>query len=595
MLLITVEGAPATTFSPWGGPDARLDPLAAQGATWLRAYAPSPQLQPNLATVLTGLDIARHGMRLDGTQVLPAHSSTLFEELKAAGWHTSSSTGTVLTTERWGLHQGIQDVFSHMEPTSAPLPDETVVDRVQVTQAAQATWLHVHADGLDAALQRTEAWREAHADGWIVLVGVTGRGDGLDLNDDALRLPLIVVGPGYLPGTTHDDVVGLVDVAGTLRNELGIATRDVPLLEGGPQTVRHEAHAGRAALGTATLQGTTDQDGRYVVGQYASWHGVLGQRIPPTGHVVSDTHPAAERFRVHASSQSRTVPENAWLPQSERLAFAEQAPLSLADPDAPSGITDPRDRGPDVAVLQAAIEALSQHRYSDALRIAGDLEGTPAGTHIRALAARGRADFDAAATALDQGHATSPGFTWAWHRAELEVDRCRLEDATEWLDVATERTLESPETLLLLLRAIHMNPLPVGLDAIGERIASSEPGSPLSQVYRDPTNTTYLPVRPMSASIESIRARAAWQRGHASQAIERQRQGVTLDPFSCPTRTALARWLLETGDLMAAQRLLAPMIRTTPDEPVLNDLWERSQVTEGERHDRRADRVHNRP
>lgn len=596
VLWVTVEGASATAFTPWGGTDDRLDDLAAAGTTWLRAYGTSPQLQPNLATLFTGLPLARHGVLADGTHRLPDAVDTVFEQLRAEGWHTASSTGSLRTDARWGFHQGIDAVWTHDDLSPKRLDGLEVIGRAPVNREdAQALWLHLHADDLDGLPAFVDTWAEAHPEGWLFVVGVEGRTDGLRLDDDGLRLPLLTIGPGYPAGTTRDDVVGLMDLGASILDRMGLPHAGTPLLDGGSGVVPHESHGGRVALGSAVLHGFTDIDGRFVSGQYATWFGALGARIPPHGHVVTETHPAAERGRTLRNNESRRVPEAVWLTHHERRRLVIAAPLALADADAPAGSTDPRDHSERRAMVEGAVTALGLKRYAEVVRLTEDLEGAAARTHLRALAARGRADFDGAATTLEAAHTTSTGPTWAWHRAELAADRCRLDEATLWLDVALERASAPVGALALAHRAVSYGRVPDGLAQDAERLVASHPQHPLAAAYIDPTNTTMLPVRPASPLIASLRARADWLHGHAAEAIETQRAAVALDPMDCTARVALARWYLETGDVEPAHRLLAPVARASPDDPVIAALFEVAQLTEGQRHERRVDRIHNRP
>jgi predicted Zn-dependent protease len=102
-------------------------------------------------------------------------------------------------------------------------------------------------------------------------------------------------------------------------------------------------------------------------------------------------------------------------------------------------------------------------------------------------------------------------------------------------------------------------------------------------------------VRPSSPVTGLLRARADWHQGHATEAIEALRAAVALDPMDCTLRVELARWYLEADERFGAQRLLAPLLRAQPDDPVLIELADRAKVDPDDRHKRSVDRIYNRP
>ncbi len=594
LLVLTLEDAPAARFAPWGGTDDRLDAFASLGTTWLRAYGPTPQRQPNLASLWTGVPPDQHGVWLDGMQVLPDHHTLLFEALGEAGWHTATSTGTLLTDERWGLHQGARSVSVHDDVLPGPLPASAIVDRLEVRDEPQAAWVHLAADGLGALEPLVGRWVEVHPEGWFVVVGVHGRGSGLALDDDALRLPLIVVGPGFEAGAQLDDVVALHDVAPTLRVLVGLRAEGATLHEGGADVVHHATHLGRALFGRGVLQATTEPHGRVVIGAKNRWYGALGARIPTDGHIVPDDHGAVVRHRAQRAEAPTDTAPVAFVPLAERAQLAQVAPHTLGDPDAAAG--DP-DAAPGMATFVDAIrKPLQFKQHRELHQIADELEGTPFAHLLRAITARGQADVDTAAAALEAGHDGATGPTFAWHRAELALDRCRVDEADAWLERVTDtEPLRPAPTAALVHRALAHGPLPPGLARHRDTLVATWPQHPYVPPLSDPLATAHLPVRPGSPVTGLLRARADWHRGHATKAIEALRAAVALDPMDCTLRVELARWYLEAEEHFGAQRLLAPLVRAQPNDPVLKDLADRAKVSPDERHKRSVDRTWNRP
>ncbi len=96
-VLVLVDTLGARHASGWGGPrrtTPNLERIAARGAWYGRALAPSPWTLPSIASYLTGLSPDEHGAgqklgsdHWDRRPVLPA-IDTLAERLRDAGWHT---------------------------------------------------------------------------------------------------------------------------------------------------------------------------------------------------------------------------------------------------------------------------------------------------------------------------------------------------------------------------------------------------------------------------------------------------------------------------------------------------------------------------
>lgn len=597
VLLVTLEDAPAARFAPWGGSDPRLDDLAARGTTWTRAYAPSPQLQPNLATVLTGLDVARHGVRLDGAYALDEAHTTWLERLRDAGWTTATSTGTQRTDDRWGLHQGSDHARVLDDRERVALTIEEITSGLALGGERQAAWVHVDARQLDGLLEWLPRWVEAHPETLLVVVGVEGASDGISLVDDALRLPLVAVGPGFAPGVVSHDVVGLTDIAPTLLLAADLDADGAPLQSGGSGVVLHRSHAGRSALGLAVLEGRTTRDGRFVAGAFGVWHGALGDRIPDAGHVVPATHPAARAHDTAQREARRGAAPRRLLTAYELHRLAREAPLVLGDPEGPQGTVDPREAADRIARLPAAVMALGQSRFAEVDRLlAGDpLQYTPAGRLIAARAARNRAHFHDAAAELELAHGSWPGALWATQRAELAVDQCRADEAVSWVQAASERAPDTPGLMAVLARAATIEAPSPALTAAAEHLLSLHPNDPLAGALRsalDPVGIDLLP-RPWSPVAEAARARSLWAEGRAEEALDVQRHAVRLDPFACPARLTLARWTAEAGQREEALRLLAPLVRRDPI-PAVEDLWSQVQLTETDRLNRRIDRIYER-
>ena len=90
VLLITVDTTRADYLGAYGHPEVQtphIDELAASGALFLNAIAPSQTTNPAHASILTGLFVARHGV-YDNQTPLSDDALTLAEVLQAEGYAT---------------------------------------------------------------------------------------------------------------------------------------------------------------------------------------------------------------------------------------------------------------------------------------------------------------------------------------------------------------------------------------------------------------------------------------------------------------------------------------------------------------------------
>jgi arylsulfatase A-like enzyme len=125
VVLVTIDTLRADHlgFAGYAQPTSpNMDALAAVSTVFDTAVPTCPATAPSVASILTGLHKAAHGVRRNGSALAPA-VTTLAERLRAAGWRTlARGTNPVLGT-RQGFAQGF-DVFLlpaySNESTAAP-------------------------------------------------------------------------------------------------------------------------------------------------------------------------------------------------------------------------------------------------------------------------------------------------------------------------------------------------------------------------------------------------------------------------------------------------------------------------------------------
>ena len=120
VILITMDTTRRDRLSCYGFSEEttpNLDQIARDGVLFERAFTPVPVTLPAHATMLTGLYPYQHGVRHNGTYVLPDSTTTLAEMLEAKGYDTGAVLGAFPVDHRFGLAQGFDqydDRFSRM-------------------------------------------------------------------------------------------------------------------------------------------------------------------------------------------------------------------------------------------------------------------------------------------------------------------------------------------------------------------------------------------------------------------------------------------------------------------------------------------------
>jgi arylsulfatase A-like enzyme len=96
-----------------------LDAIAAEGVRFATAISPTPLTLPSHASLLTGLDPPRHGVRANATFRLPEEVPTLAERLQEAGFATAAFVGAVVLDRQHGLARGFDIYDDRMTPRLA--------------------------------------------------------------------------------------------------------------------------------------------------------------------------------------------------------------------------------------------------------------------------------------------------------------------------------------------------------------------------------------------------------------------------------------------------------------------------------------------
>jgi choline-sulfatase len=267
LVLITMDTTRADHLGAWGWPYAHtpnLDALAARGTRFVRCDTAAPITLVSHSTLLTGLFPPRHGVRDNGTFVLPAKIETVAERLAAGGYDTAAVVSAVVLARRQGLDQGFRIYDDDMGSGYAEGTQVSERQAEKTTAAALAAlgnlkppfflWVHYfdpHEEYrpptkfADAAKgpnrlydgeisymdeQIGELLKKLPAGTDVLAVGDHGEmlgehGElthGLLLYQGVRRVPLLLAGPGIPAGKVESSLVRTADVTPTLLTLAGL-------------------------------------------------------------------------------------------------------------------------------------------------------------------------------------------------------------------------------------------------------------------------------------------------------------------------------------------------------------------------------------
>jgi arylsulfatase A-like enzyme/Tfp pilus assembly protein PilF len=269
VLLVSIDTLRADHVGAYGATHAetpQLDALAQSGVLFEQAFAPVPLTLPSHATLLTGLEPPRHGVRHNGIYRL-GEAETLAERLADAGYRTGAFVGSFVLAAGTGLSQGFDrydDTMSRQAFSKGVFLERSAEEVTSAalrwfgeTDGPTFAWVHYYDPHLehrapapfaerfperpydaeiayvDQQLGRlVEAFRRRFG-GESALVLVTAdhgesRGEhgesthGYTLHDGVLRVPLIVSGAGVPAERRVHEVVGVVDVTPTILSLVGL-------------------------------------------------------------------------------------------------------------------------------------------------------------------------------------------------------------------------------------------------------------------------------------------------------------------------------------------------------------------------------------
>jgi arylsulfatase A-like enzyme len=258
ILLITIDTVRADHTPPYGGQAAMpaLQELAARGAVFDRALAPSNVTRRSVPSIVTGLAADRVRGRVVGwaLRIDPRHV-VLAERMRAGGYDTA---GFMCCEGFWGkiFHTGLERGLAHLEiephgPTLAHQARAWLDARERRGGPPLFLWMHIlephnwtttaaeaHSDDdRHGAYDRTltvsdqvvgevlDAFAGRSADRMPIVIVTADHGEALgehghpyhstDLYDAQIRVPLVIAGPGIAPRRIAE-TVSLTDIVPTV-------------------------------------------------------------------------------------------------------------------------------------------------------------------------------------------------------------------------------------------------------------------------------------------------------------------------------------------------------------------------------------------
>ena len=303
-VLISVDGMPATSLPGYGASRTdtpAIDLLASEGVVFDHAYAQSPQMLPAHASILSGQLPPQHGVRDDAGFILKEDVQTLAEMLRNRGFTTGAAVSSFLLRPETGVAQGFRFYDAELPGSAAADAAPVLARSGSDTLDAAETWvrmqnsrrffLFVQVDQRDAdiAVTRLSALlknRSLYDGATIIFVGDHGEEPSPTLDDDALRVPLIIKQPdGEGAGRRVADAVQQTDLAPTL---LDLVRAPVP-----------GALAGRSLRSVLTDEEATLRDRPL----YAEW---LAPHYGFGGHAVYAL--TTSRYRYLRGADEELVP-----------------------------------------------------------------------------------------------------------------------------------------------------------------------------------------------------------------------------------------------------------------------------------------------
>jgi arylsulfatase A-like enzyme/tetratricopeptide (TPR) repeat protein len=612
VLLVTIDTLRADRVGAYGstsGLTPSIDRLAREGVRFASARAHVPLTLPSHASLLTARIPPRNGVRDNGTYRLDPGHATIATTLKSAGYRTAAFVGAFVLDARFGLGRAFDLYDDFYGEAGVPGRVEVVERRAEKVTKPAATWIaaadtpwfawvHLYdphepylppepyasryssapydgevayADAVLGTLLDGLA-RTAHLDRTLVVVTADhgeGLGDhqerthGLFAYDSTLRVPLVFWCKDRIAPAVANAPVGLVDVAPTILDLLGLTMPDVD---------------GRSARADLTGDGSGPQ--RPTVGYFEALNASLTRNWAPLTGITSDglkliDLPVPELYDLRADPGETT---NIYARRTDAARRLERTLDALARPPSAGGGVDPET----AARLQSLGYVVGQTRpASRPFTAADDPKNLVAldASMDAAVAAAGRGDHASAITDLRRVIAQRPDLSVAYDRLAFVLRSAgRTNEAIEVVEkaaaagVADAPLLVTLGTLLqetgrfdrsaqVLEAAVQMNPQDLeARNRLGTTYARMGRADDAERAFR-----TVLEADPNSGEALTNLGVLYLATGRRDRAIATLRDALAADPGLAGARNTLAVAYARSDDLDAAVTEWRTLLEAQPD------------------------------
>ncbi len=272
ILLVTLDTTRADVLGCYGGgakASPNLDRIAGRSHLFERCEASVPQTMPSHTTIFSGLHPFNHGVRKNLAVMVGPEVPLIAEELHDLGYTTGAFVSSFVVDGRFGFGRG----FDHYDgPDTRPSAAggmerragatvRIAIDWIAAQPAPWFVWVHLfdpHApydppppfagrfagnpyagevaymDNEVGRLLGSLVARGEFDPAMVIIAGDHGEAlgehgeetHGILLYEATTRVPLLIHMPGQTEAVRHPQPVGLIDLAPTLRDLLGIETSD---------------------------------------------------------------------------------------------------------------------------------------------------------------------------------------------------------------------------------------------------------------------------------------------------------------------------------------------------------------------------------
>jgi choline-sulfatase len=669
VLMITVDTARADRYS-YAGPSpvktVAADALAEEGVAFLSAVAPSPITLVSHASLFTGQNPSVHGVRNNGDFALASEAVTLAEVFAENGWTTAAFIGASVLDSRYGLDQGFLTYDDEIASTVATgmfayarrRGDEVAGAALRWLGASVAgptfVWIHLydpHApydppepersrfpdspyNGAIAFADRVvgdllDGYRRLGRYDRTLVVLTSDHGEslgehrerthGVFIYDATVRIPLVMRGPGIVPGVRVFSQVGLIDVMPTVLGLAGIeypttvegqnlsrvVTGDVPAEDG--RAIYVESFLPQLSFGWSPLRGLRTARWKYIRGVAPELYDLGTDPEELRDVAVQRSEVAAEmstRLLDFVKREGSTTAQPLVIDEEERARLAALGYISYDTGDVGTGdqgdLPDPRER---IEIMNRMYAAMMRFTKGDEGGAIADLENLLEEEPHNYSAAASLADLkfrvgDYAGAADAYGRAART----ATHNArysELEgvaLERQgRLEEALEAseraLAIDPNRTSSRDLRWRLLARLGRKEDLVPELE--GE--LSENPANGMARVLLEQTRHGPEPSAALVQALEEALAElpddltltaalagAVYGLGDGDRAVRLYRRVLVERQGDLMASLVVGGALLETGEIEEALKIIEAGVRRNPDRAAMQVLAARLRMATGD-------------